>query len=379
MKKALIFNLLLLFSVCIFAQSSDKLFVTEQDKYITNNDPMTLRFGFKAGDKVIINIQTNKNRTINRLSFFGSSKIESLRFGNELKKSDFSLNNFKPEHPIEITIKETGFLELRMTGPALGRHVNIKIHRIPANTEGKFFLTSFEFEKGVNSQINEYEIDSVIGYKEVIEKVNFRITKDVTYEANPLIERKMVIKGLKKDQLRFSKPQEKISTPEKEQRLVGFQMIISSATANTKVWSYIKAGVGVTTAFINPALAIATTTYTDAIGPQEGGEPVFFAIFPDEESLNTYMGGHNHNLQVIQQGLVTSYNRSLPLRDNYYIGFDNYNMGVDLEVVVAVYAMYETIYFEEILVDKKTIIPETIKVKKTHTSLNSYKNIVPQK
>lgn len=375
MRKLLIINFLVFFTINLIAQNSDKIFVAEHDKYITNNDPLTLRFGFKEGDRVIINIETNKNRTINRLSFFGSSIIESLKFGNEHKRSDFSLTNFKPEHPIELLIKETGFIEFRMTGPALGRHVNMKIHRIPANADSKYFLTSFEFEKGVNSEFVEYEIDSVIGYKENIEKISFKINKDVTYEAVPLVEKKMVIKGLKKDQLRFSKPQEKISTPEKEQRLVGFQMIISSATANSKVWSYIKAGVGVTTAFINPALAIATTTYTDAIGPQEGGEPVFFAIFPDEASLNTYMGGHDKSLQVIQQGLVTSYNRTLPLRDNYYIGFDNYNMGVDLEVVVAVYAMYETIHYEDILVDKKTIIPETVKVRKTHNSLNSYQKI----
>lgn len=378
MKKTLLINFLILISVCVFAQKSDKIFVAEHDKYITNNDPMILRFGFKAGDKVIINIETNKNRTINRLSFIGSSIIESLRFGSEVKKSDFSLNNFKPEHPIELTIKETGFIEFRMVGPALGRQVNIKIERIPANSDGKFFLTSFEFEKGVDSKMIEYEVDSVIGYKENIEKVSFKINKDVTYEAVPLIEKKMVIKGLKKDQLRFSKPEPTISTPEKEQKLIGFQMIISSATANTKVWSYIKAGVGVTTAFINPALAIATTTYTDAIGPQEGGEPVFFAIFPDEESLNTFIGGHDRSLQVIQQGLVTSYNQSLQLRDNYYIGFHNYNIGVDLEVVVAVYAMYETIYFEEILVDKKTIIPETVKVRRTHNALNSFQKIVHQ-
>ena len=75
MKKTLLINFLILISVCVFAQKSDKIFVAEHDKYITNNDPMILRFGFKAGDKVIINIETNKNRTINRLSLDRKSVV----------------------------------------------------------------------------------------------------------------------------------------------------------------------------------------------------------------------------------------------------------------------------------------------------------------
>ncbi|MBN2663651.1 MAG: hypothetical protein JXR68_08365 [Bacteroidales bacterium] len=370
MKLIYLITLLLLFSLIGFSQNP--ILLADRDVKPTKNEPEKFIFACQQADKVVITFLSNRDKPI--------GKIEVSERGEVL----FSQEDVQTSAPLEITVPYTDFVHFNFYGTSLGQNIQIKIERIPATNDGVFFNTAVQLFKKYDTSYVEYEIDSVVGYDEIRTPKTFRVIASSDYESVMLHEQKYNIKGSQKNGILLKKPQATIVTDDKELKLVGYQVIITSAAGASEMWDAIAMGVDVGCLCMQLLLPAGGTAASlgveqafEMIGPQEGGEPVYYAIMNDKHELDVFLD-NNPDTQplVYETGLATGYNATWFPMDTLAIGLQNLNIAVEVDVSVAVYAVYQSTVWQNISQDIITVKPKTVKVKRVRQVIanNKYWN-----
>ncbi len=364
MKKQLILILLIFFALQTFSQ--EKILVADR-KVSAKKDGIRLLYAFQKGDKVIISMTVEKGKDVKGVEFNVN--------GNIL----FSASDVGSFENKEFTMPETNFFNLDFWGPNIGsRDFELKIERIPASTDGKYFNTAIQQYKKYDTSYVAHEIDSVTGLKapEYIPQT-FRVISSIDYESTSLVQEKLNIKGVSKKYITVTRPQDTIITENKEMRLLGYQIIITSAAGATEMWKAIGVGVDIASMFFSPAAGIAAGTAFSMIAPQEGGEPVEYNIIKDEFDLNAFKDDdYKTTYSTYESGLVTGLSRTWNIWSDwnkFYIGLENLNIYAEIDVSVSVNAVYQATIYETITQNMIIVKPETVKLQREREVIENKK------
>lgn len=368
MKKNVLLLFLLFAFFCVSSQTQKAITIADRDFTATKKTPVHLTYGFQQGDKLLIHLSTNKKREIDLFTIVVNNKTL-------FEKKDFSPTDI----PIEFIVPETNFVHFYFNGPLLGRDISIKIERIPSNEEAKYFNTALQEYKQYVSKTQEYLEDSVVGYSEPQYVPNkFTVVNKVVYESKQLDVQTHTIRAGKTKGLVFLKPDEISNDPNKKLKFIGYQVIITSATTGEKVWKYISAGVDVGTLALSLALPVvgtvgglAVNTAFEMIGPQKNGEPVYYAILPNQTELNNFTG--NKSCLSYETGLATGYSAQWPPYDTLAIGVKNLNVTTDVKSTIAVYAIYQASISQDINQNTVVIRPKMAQLKKQRVVIENVK------
>lgn len=367
MKTKFLIALLTIFSFSLTAQ--DKILLADRDIKPTKDEPTHLTYGVHKGDKIIISLSTKKDKSIDKII------IEEA--GNTI----FSKEDVDPTKPIELTAPETNFLHLYFYSNFFGQDISLKIERIPANEEVKLFNPSIYQYKKYDTSYVTYEIDSVVGYEEIRTPKTFKVIKSAEYESIALKEEKVNLDGGQKKGFIFKKPEELIKTDYKEMKLMGYQVIIMSEAGSAGMWDMIGTGVDIGCLCLSLAFPAAGTaaglgvqTAFEMVGPQEGGEPVYYIITNDKKELDKFTDNDpDTHAAIYESGLATGYNGTWWAMDTLAIGIQNLNIAVEVDVSIAVYAIYQATIWEDIQQDIITVKPKTVKVKRVREVIENKK------
>jgi hypothetical protein len=330
-------------------------------------------YAFEKGDKIIISATVEKDKDINEVKFevngnilFSSTKVSS--FENK-----------------EFIMPETNFLNLNFWGPNMGsRDFELKIERIPASPEGKFFNTAIQEYKSYDTTYVTYEIDSVIGYEEIRTPKTFRVIEDCEYQGIQMKAEKFKIYGGKTNSLMVIKPEAKIITDTADLEFLGYHILITSAAGADAMWNAIGIGVDVASLAMNfvlpPGAGVAAglglKTAFEMIGPQEGGEPVYYAVMNNEDDAKKFKNSDykvQATAKAFEFGLATNYSGNWWAMDTLVVGLKNLNVAVEIEVSVVISAVYQKTLYKTISQDIVTIRPKTVKVPRTREVITNNK------
>lgn len=370
MKSIYLITFLILFSFIGFSQNP--ILLADRDVKPTKNEPEKFIFACQQGDKVVITFSSKRDKPIGKIEI--SEKSEIL----------FSQEDVETSSPLQITIPNTDFVHFNFYGNSLGQKMQIKIERIPATNDGVFFNTAIQLFKKYDTTYIEYEIDSVVGYDEIRTPKTFRVIASSDYESVVMHEENLKLYGGDKKGILIKKPQTTIVTDDKEMKLVGFQVLISSAAGAAGMWDAIATGVDIGCLCMELLLPAGGTAASlgveqafQMIGPQEGGEPVYYAIMNDKKELDVFLDDNPDTQPLVYEtGLATGYNATWFPMDTLAIGLQNLNIAVEVDVTVAVYAIYQTTIWQNISQDIITVKPKTVKVKRVRQVIanNKYWN-----
>lgn len=368
MKKYFLVFLLVIFALQIFAQ--DTILVTNRI-ISTGKEGRRVTYGFHQGDKMIISVEVEKGKTLDGIKI--STDSETLFSSGEI--SSFSNK--------ELLVNQTSFVYSDFWGPNLGnRDFELTIKRIPASEEAKFHNTALQKYKTYDTTYINYEIDSVVGYDEIRTPKEFTVINDSQYESVQLSAEKYTIYGGKTKSVMVVKPEERKTTDMKDMEFLGYQILITSAAGAEAMWNNIGIGVDVACLAMNfllppgagVAAGLAVKTAFEMVGPQEGGEPVYYVIMNDEKELAKFTDTDvNTNPAVFESGLATGYTGTWFPMDTLIVGMKNLNMAVEVDVSCAIYAIYQSTTYEKVSQDIVTIKPKTVKVPKTRQVITNSK------
>ncbi len=367
MKNKILIILIVLLNFSISAQ--DTILLADRDIKPTKDNPVSLHYGVHKGDKIIINLSTKRDKSIDYVEI-------GLAGDPIIDKADVD-----PTKPIEFTVTETNFLNFKFYSNFLGQNISVKIERIPQSNDSKFFNPSIYKYKKYDTSYVTYEIDSVIDYEEIRTPKTFKVIKSAEYESVELKEQKVNLKGGSKKGYLFTKPKELIKTDYKEMKFLGYQVMIFSQAGGKSMWKYIGLGVDVGCLCMSLAFPAAGTaaglgvqTAFEMVGPQEGGEPVYYIITNDKKELDKFTDNDpDTRASIYESGLATGYNGTWFPMDTLAIGVKNLNMAVEIDVSIAVYAIYQATIWEDIKQDIITIKPKTVKVERTREVIENKK------
>ncbi len=374
MKKTSLLIFLFVTVLCGSAQTQKGMFVADRDVTATKKTPVHLTYGFQKGDKLLIYLFTNKKREIDRFYIMVDGKTV-------FEKKDFAPS----EAPIEIIVPKTDFVHFFFEGPLLGRDITFKLERVPASEEGKFYNTALQSYKHYDYKTVDYEEDSVVGYLEPQYVPNkFTVVNEVVYESKQLDVQTHTIRAGKTKGMVFLKPDEVSNDPNKKLKFLGYQVIITTATTGEKVWKYISAGVDVGTLALSLAFPVvgtvgglAVNTAFEMIGPQKNGEPVYYAILPNQTEVDNFTS--NRSCLSYETGLATGYSAQWPPYDTLAIGVRNLNVTTDVKSTIAVFAIYQASISKEITQNTVVIRPKMARLKKQRVVIENVKEWGSQK
>ncbi|MBN2891715.1 MAG: hypothetical protein JXL97_07600 [Bacteroidales bacterium] len=369
MKVKILILFLLIFGIKTFAQ--ERILLADRDISPKKDAPVHLTYGVHQGDKIVLTLVTNKDKPIDKIQIEENGKVL------------FSQNDVSPTQTVELTAPETNFLHLYFYDR---QDVSVKIERVPANDEAKFFNPTIYQYKHYDTSYLNYEIDSVVGYDEIRTPKTFKVITSADYESVEMKTQKINLKGGKKKGILLTKPKELIQTDYKEMKLMGYQIIITSEAGADKMWGYIGVGVDIgamclslaVSAVASPvggaAAELAVQTAFEMIGPQEGGEPIYYMIANNDKDLAKFTDDNpDTRPSAYEFGLATGYNNTWFVMDTLAIGLQNLNIAVEVDVSVAVYAIYQSTIWEDIVEDIVTIKPKTVKVQRTRQVIQNNK------
>lgn len=346
--------------------AQDKILLAERDIKPSKDAPVHLTYGIHKNDKVILTLSTKKDKPIDKIQI-------------ELNgKTLFSENNVSPTRTIEFTANETNFMHLYFYGK---KNISIKIERVVSNDENKFFNTALYQYKNYDTSYVQYEIDSVVGYDEIHTPKEFRVIASADYESVELKKEKITLKGGAKKGYILTKPEKLIKTDNKEMKLMGYQVMITSAAGAESMWNNIGIGVDVACLAMSlflpaagTAAGLAVNQAFEMIGPQDGGEPVYYIITNSQKDIDKFTDNDLKTKPLAyERGLVTGYNGSWFAMDTLAIGLENLNIAVEIEVSLVVSAVYQATVWETISQDIVTVKPKTVKVKRTRQVIENKK------
>lgn len=369
--KKIIFILMVTFlSLAVYSQVTDEYSViTIRDLSMGRNETVHLKYGLMQGDILRLYLETDKN-----------AEIGGIRISQN-DKNLFNQQNINPENPIEITIPETGIVDFYFEGRRRGPDIKLRMMRLNQSPNAMFFNTAIQEYKHYDTSFVQYEIDSVIGYQEIREPIEFRIIANVDYESVEMITKKINLKGGRKNHVMLTKPPQTKSTEDKDMVLVGYQVLVTSEAGAQKMWDAIGVGVDIGVLALNlfpPAGGVAAGIGVDMmfsmIAPQEGGEPVYYLIMNSREELNKFLH-KDESPMVFESGLATGYSGNWAPMDTLIVGLQNLNTLAEVDVSVAMFAIYQTTYWHTITQDKVIIRPEIVKVPRYQQIIRNTKTL----
>ncbi len=250
------------------------------------------------------------------------------------------------------------------------KDINVKIERIPSSEENKLFNPSIYQYKSYDTSYVTYAIDSVVGYDEIKTPKEFRVIASAEYESVELKKEKLTLSGGAKKGYIFTKPKTQINTDDKEMKLMGYQVMITSEAGADEMWGNI--GIGVDVACLAMSLflpaggvaaGLAVNQAFEMIGPQEGGEPVYYIITNSQKDIDYFTDDNNDTKPLAyERGLATGYSGSWFAMDTIAVGLKNLNIAVEVEVVIVVSAVYQATIWETITQDIVTVKPKIVRV-----------------
>lgn len=363
----LMFSSLLLSS--IWAQN--KVLVADRDLVISKSDnSIVWSYDFKSGDKILLTHSCKKEK--NKL------ELQNLLITQE---NNQLFNKMLPgEGKIEFVVPKTGKVNFAFTSSRLfTQSLNVMIERIPQKIDDEFWEIKKVFKKYYDTTIVKYEIDSVVEYKTIKTPKKFDYTANVDFFTTQIKSEKFNIKGLKNKSFSVTKPQQEIIDSRGVATFKGYQVIITSAAGADAMWKAIGTGLDIGCLAMGIIFPVGGTVASgaayqvfDMIGPQEGGEPVYFMITDQKENLDKFLNNDN-TTRGYEFGLVTGYNATWRALDNLYIGLRNLNIAAEINVSVAVYAIYQFAYKGTVSQDIITVEPVTKKVSRQRTVITNNK------
>ncbi len=345
-----------------FTQQTERLHLTEQDIKPTKDTPVTLGFGLYKDDKLIISLNSEKNKPI-----------------EEVLISQGNLNLFSKKQVLpgtfEILVPETGVINFKFVGTKFGQDIHVKIEREPANADARLFNTALELSKRYDTTFIDYISDSVVGLQEpIFSPKTFRTVVSSDYESVKMHEQKYKLKGSQRKGVVFKQPEKELASPDKKMKLLGYQIIITSAAGADAMWKAISMGVEIGSMFLSPAVGIAAGTAFSMIAPQEGGEPVYFAIMSDKTQLDIFLDEKSNTQPLVfDAGLATGYSGTWMPMETFAVGLKNLNIAAEIEVSLAVYAVYQATIFAEISQNQVIVKPKTVRLNKKSKQIKNEK------
>lgn len=365
MKKCFAIIVMLVVTFNVFSQ--EPLLVANRVIKASKKTAVILNYAFNEGDRVSLTFSTNKDKSLDAIVVTQSSKNLYIK------------KNVSPSEKIDFTIPAKGIVEFRFEGSSNNQDVDLLIKRLPASFDGKYFNTALSQYKNYDTTYFNYEIDSVVGYEELRTPKKFNIIESAEYESTKISENKYNIKGGGSRMLMVTKPKPIEKTAKKDMKFLGYQFIITSAAGADKMWKYISIGVDVACLGLELFLpaggtvaSLGVETAFEMIGPQEGGEPVYYAIMGSENEYKKF--AESKSYRSYESGLATGYSGSWVPMDTLVIGLKNLNIAAEIDVSVATYAIYQATVWNDISQDIVTIKPKTVKVGKTRQVITNKKH-----
>jgi hypothetical protein len=368
MRRKICLLLLVFITSHLFASDNQTVLLTERDITVKSKEPVQISYAMMKGDKARLIFTSKKDKSLDRLVI--------LYDGKEI----FSGKDLKPSQPIEVSIPETSFVNFSFYSNSGSNDYSIRIERVAATTENLLFNTAIQQYKKYDTLRYDYYIDSVTAYTEPQKKAKtFRVVAGVEYESRKIEEKKHKISGQGLRGVMVTKPADTIREGDKELVFIGYQLIITSAASEDKMWKYIGMGIDMGTLALSLAMPVAGTagglainTAFEMIGPQENGEPVYYALMPNAAELEKFK--NNQSASCYETGLVTGYSATWPPLDTLAIGIKNLNLAAAINTTVAVYAIYQATQYANISSDILTISPVTTRLKKSRYEIRNVKS-----
>lgn len=368
MTKKICLLLLVFVTSHLYASDNQPVLLTERDITVKSKEPVQISYAMMKGDKARLIFTSRKDKSLDRLVI--------LSDGKEI----YSGKDLKPSQTIDVMVPENSFVNFSFYSNSGSNDYSIRIERIAASADNLLFNTAIQKYKKYDTLRYEYYIDSVVGFTEPQKKAkNFRVVTGVEYESRKIEEKKHKINGQGLRGVLITKPADTLKEGDKELVFIGYQLIITSAASEDKMWKYIGMGIDLGTLALSLAMPVAGTagglavnTAFEMIGPQPNGEPVYYALMPNAAELEKFK--NNKSASCYETGLVTAYSATWPPLDTIAIGIKNLNLAAAINTSVAVYAIYQATQYATISSDILTVSPLTVRLKKSRSEIRNVKS-----
>ncbi|MDD3685916.1 MAG: hypothetical protein PHE56_04025 [Bacteroidales bacterium] len=376
--KILTFIVLILSVLKINAQELDLSYgtylIAMRDLSISKNSPAILDYAFHEGDELILKLSTKKDKSIDNIKITQNSKVL------------FNETDFNPLNEIRLNITETGVVEFTFSIRSFSQDIDLRLMRKAEYSNGNYFNTAIEITKSYDTIQVPYEINQVVGYSEHREPIAFKTISDVDYESVKMSAKDYSLSGGSKKSVTITRPQDTIKSENKEMILVGYQILITSKAGAESMWNAISIGMDVgclaMSMFVpgGAALGLGVETMFSMIAPQEGGEPIYYAIMGDKTELDKFMDNDNNTRpRAYEFGLATGYSGNWLPVDTIFVGLQNLNTLAQVDVSVATFAIYQSTTWTEISQDVVTIRPNIEKIPMSREVIVNEKKYILQK
>ena len=264
-------------STALFAQQ--KMLVYEGNVYCEDKPATQLSFAFAKGDQIILNVETEKGKELNRIEV--ATEITKVMY----RKSDVeSIKDYK----IRTTTDQV--YTFLFVGPKMGKRLtHITIERIPMSAKTQFFNPAWEYVTRYDTTEVVYQKDRVVGELPAeIQNKELRIFNKYVYQQKPFLKEHKQLLGNVTSPHSVNYPYKFPETPQLEgMQLKHVTYNINSTVGGAKHWEMASLGVTAATMFMNPAAGLASEQAMKLMGPEPGGEPCLYFFSQDLEDAKT--------------------------------------------------------------------------------------------
>lgn len=246
-----------------------------------NSDGYSLWYALAKGDKVLIHFKTRSGK-----------KIKAVMVKDMYGKVYWNAVNL-PEGTKEISIEKEGVYNFIFDAKSMGaRDTEIKISR-QNNKEELYNPAWFKFNNYTTS-IVEYEVDSMIGYKDpILSQKEFKVFDKYLYESVELFKHSKQLLGQagvhNSQGVGYNLAIDETKIP-KTGKLKGYTYSVSSVLGGAKHWKIAEITVTAGALFLSPAASFAAHGAMGLVGPQPGNEPVQY-----------YMSNRKSDIKVVKE------------------------------------------------------------------------------
>lgn len=333
-----------------------KMLVADLQLKLEPADTQELLYGFAEGDRVIFTIEEANGNYV--------SEVSVLQYPETFK---YKGQNVKKEKAQEFTVTNKSVFAFRFSNATRGRRVcNIKIQRVPKNSDTKNFNTAIKWITKQDTVWNALTKDVVTGYDTLhVQKTRRVIASEKKYEEIVLDKSQRVNAKTSfsetKTAVDFTLPLNYVAKDETK-KVVAWAYWVGVGEESNEFWKQnrkmiVGAVQGAATYFTTPLGGIAAGAATNLVLPVNG-EDVQYALV-NEANNKLFFEGKAYKSFDAGKG-IASYKRftdAATLQGKFYMALANDNYVQPIDVNVKVSAIIEHIKYKDEKYTDTTITP----------------------
>lgn len=351
-----------------FSQSSIEL--TDQTVKVGAGGTEELFLGFEKGDKISFSFRELKGKVIKEIEI--TALPENVKFSDSKTSSTTKV----------INVSERGVYRFRFKNGSLSPRIcKVHIERIPLNEENRNFNSQVIWKTVYDTTFIPYKEDSLIGYDTLFFQKTVKELDTTTYREDIVMDRNERVHSYLNPNssytsVRVNLPRNKIEKYRKE-KTTSWAYWIGVGDESSQVYARnVKAigevAQGVVSFYTTPLGGLAVGAVTDLMIPIQG-EDVYYAFISNSEECQKFLSG-NSFLQWNKGKGVASYGAySTHLNDSFFIGLNNDNntLGIDVNIKISVIREIKT--FKDVTYDEMSVTPKYTSIDKVKIDVKSRK------